>query len=336
MKKIKIPVIILCIALVLGIFFKGYNDWGWKYRISGSSTKTVEIMGTFLTITIYGDRSQELADYLVKTAFEQERMFSLTIPDSELNTLNKTASNAPVEVSRDLFDCIEKSIYWCEKSNGALDISMGNLIDLWGIGSDNEKVPNSAKISQNLGVSYKDIQINAENRTVFFTNSAIKINLGAVAKGYISQNLYNILHKSDIFSGIINLGGNVAIYGKNPENGLFAGKWKVGITDPKEPTSVCKIVELSDRFVITSGDYERYFEENGVKYHHILDKNTGYPANSGLSSVTIIGKYGADCDALSTACFVLGLEKGMELLQSTGYSGIFITSEGEKIQCGNV
>lgn len=292
--------IYICMGLIVGILLMFIYNPGVK-----EFTKTSAVMGTFLTVTSY---SKDITEELTEEAKRLEKIFSLSIPDSELNYINENAANGFVEVSNELYECTKIALEWCEKSNGALDISIGKLIDLWGIGTENARVPDDSEIEKLKNVSYKDIILNEKERTIFFKNDNVKLNLGAVAKGYACDMMAKQTNGFFYtYSALINLGGNICCCNPYPRGNY----WKIGITDPFNSLEVIMIKEIQNEFqsiksVVTSGDYERYFEENGIRYHHIIDPKTGYPARSGLKSVTVIGDNSAICDALSTAIFISG------------------------------
>jgi len=177
-------------------------------------------------------------------------------------------------------------------------------------------------------VDYNDLEL-MENNYVYLKREGMKLDLGGVAKGYAADEVKKILKENGVESAIIDLGGNIYVVGDKGEG----NPWRIGITNPFEPTGrFTGLLELIDSSVITSGDYERYFIYEGKKYHHILDSKTGYPSDSGIRGVSIVSEKGIDGDALSTTLFVLGLDKGLELVDKLeGIEAIFITSDKEVI-----
>lgn len=319
MKKI-ISFILILIVLLIGCSNKEKDNNNIQY------SKTEEIIGTVISGTIYGENSKEALCEAFERAEYIEKIMSVKIQDSEISNLNNTAFNNEVKVSNELFYVLEKAMYYSKLTEGAFDFTIGGLIDLWAIGTENAKVPKHEEIINLLELdNYKNIQINSENKTVKFLKDTVKIDLGAIAKGYVADEMKKVIcEKYNIHSGILNLGGNVIAIGKKNNNSL----WKVGICNPINNSYVIATLESSDETVVTSGNYERYFIENGMKYHHILDPNTGYPANSGLISTTIVTESSIDADALSTATYVLGLDKSKELVESIdNVEGVFITED---------
>ena len=252
---------------------------------------------------------------------------SVNIANSELNYLNNNAYNNPIKVSDELFYVIDKGIYYCKLTDGAIDITIGNLIDKWAIGTDNPKIVSAEECESEINLkNYNNVELNPDEKTIKFLSDKIKINLGAIAKGYIADEMKRILTEEyNIKSGILNLGGNVLTIGTK-ENGE---EYNVGICNPKDTSDVIESIKVSDKTVVTSGNYERYFiGEDGKRYHHILDPSTGYPAEKGYISTTIIADNSIDADALSTATYVLGESKAKELIEKLdGIEAIFITDD---------
>jgi thiamine biosynthesis lipoprotein len=225
-----------------------------------------------------------------------------------------------------MLDVLEKALYYSDLTDGALDCTIGDLIDLWGIGTEYAHVPDNTEIQNILRQnSYTMVVLDTDIPTVRFTQPEVTLHFGAIAKGYIADEMKSVLENYGIESGCLSLGGNVLTIGAKP-----SGKpWTVGITDPLSPENITATLQVTDLSVVTSGNYERYFYEDGVRYHHILDPDTGYPAENGLISATIIGSSSVDCDALSTAVYVLGSEKGMALIESLeDVEAVLITDDG--------
>lgn len=289
-----------------------------------------EHFGTILTITLYGNDEKTL-NQLIQNSFKEcarmEQIFSAKLPDSELSRVNDTAYQGEIEVSAELANVLDAAFYYNELSQGALDVSVGKLIDLWGIGTENERIPEKEEIEAYAGMkgcSY--IEWNQENRRLRYKDKRIRIDLGAIAKGYAAQRMKQmLLEQNSNIRGIIDFGGNIVAIGEKEDGGT----WNIGITNPYSPGDVYASVSVKDKCIVTSGNYERYFEREGIRYHHILDPKTGYPAQNGVISATIIGADSMQCDALSTAGFILGKEKAIQLIESIeGVEAIFIDEAG--------
>lgn len=253
-------------------------------------------------------------------------MFSTTNTDSELYKLNH-ANGQPLTVSSETANLIQEGIHYSELSGGAFDLTIEPVSALWDFKADKPTVPSSDAIAQ--AVSHVDYtKVDIQDNTITLEDPEAGIDLGAIAKGYIADQVKTYLKKQGIKHAIINLGGNVDVIGTKPDG----SKYNIGIQKPfDESGEAITSVQLKDQTVVTSGIYERYFKKNGKLYHHILDPRTGYPCENNLYSVSIITDSSTKADALSTTCFLLGYEKGMELIQSMdGVEAIFITDD-EKV-----
>ncbi len=252
--------------------------------------QTTFAMDTVMDFTVYDG---EIAP-LVEAVNEYDALFSPTREDSDLNAVNNGATSESETFSK----VLNAALSYKEKTDGAFDPTLGDLIDLWNKG----KIPTDSEIAEALTGS--------------------KLNLSAIAKGALSDELVARLNRSSSSSAIISLGGNIIAFGSKPDG----SPWVVGIRDPEgDSNSYLATVGVTDKFVVSSGDYERYFEENGVRYHHILDAKTGFPASNGLRGVTIISDNGALADAYSTALFVMGYDRALEFWrESDDFEAIFV------------
>ena len=313
-----------CMALVLGILCVGSlcacSLSGRGITVSSNSTA----FGTVLSLTVTGptraDADETVSRLLAETA-RLERIFSYSDPDSELSRLNRTAQEGSVQVSEELFMVIERSLSVCERSGGALDIALGDLIELWHVETNEGEIPSVDEMMQNGRPSFRDIELSAEDRSVRYRKAGLKIHLGAVAKGYLCEVLRDLM-KDRNCTGILNLGGSIQTVGLRTDG----DRWRIGVADPDHPETSLTRFRIGEASVATSGSYQRYFEVDGVRYHHILDPKTGCPAQSGLASVTVTGPDGLLCDALSTACFVLGEDGAKDLMEFYPDYGILLIS----------
>ena len=207
-------------------------------------------------------------------------------------------------------------------SGGAFDLTVGRLSSLWDFDDDIKKVPSEAEIKKELStVDYEKIAINGANVAI---GKGQTLDLGAVGKGAACDAAKAYLQKSGVKGAVVSVGGSILAFGKRNKIG---DKWRIAVRHPREENAYIGVINLSEGFVSTSGDYEKYFEKDGKRYHHILDANTGYPSDSGLSSVTVVCDSGTLSDALSTACFILGEEKSKELLDEYSAAAIFIDKD---------
>ncbi|NFM47625.1 FAD:protein FMN transferase [Clostridium botulinum] len=318
--KIKyVTILLLCICLPL--VFVGCNS-----KSEEPVSRETYLMGTIINIKAYGKNADKAVQSSVDKISDIENKMSLNISTSEVNKINKNAGIAPVKVSKNTFDVVKASLIYSEKSKGSFDITVEPLVSLWGIGTDKARIPSKDEINNALKlINYKDVVINEKESTVMLKRKGQAIDLGAIAKGYTADELKKILLNYNVSSAFLSLGGNVYVLGNKPDKTL----WKIGVQNPLEPRGdYLGIVSVSDKSVVTSGNYERFFERNGKRYHHIFDTKTGYPAEKGLISVSIISDKSIDGDALSTSVYTLGLDEGKKLIESLkGVEAIFVTND---------
>lgn len=292
------------------------------------------VMDTVLQETIYGSRdlTGDIQPLLEK--LEKEKL-SWREADSEAAQINSRCQNGEtVTMSEDFYRWVEVSLDLAEKSGGAFDPTIGNLTRLWNIEGENPVVPPQAEIDEVLShVGYENISIEEKDKTISMAEDCT-LDLGAVGKGIACDVVRDYLRGQEEVSGaVIAVGGSILTWGSKPDG----SDWSVAIQDPEgEDGSYMGVLQLAGTACVsTSGDYEKYFEQDGKRYHHILDPADGYPSESGLSSVTVVcpdaGEWkeyaGLLSDGLSTACFVLGEERGRELLEQYGMEGVFIDKE---------
>ena len=277
-------------------------------------------MDTVMDFTIYGESG--LIDQSESLIASLESLVSVTDTGSELYAINQTGSGTLTGKASSL---MEQALELCRRTGGALDISVYPIVRAWGFTTGSYQVPDEAEIQALLPlVDYRKIQYDAATGTVTLPEG-MEIDLGSVAKGYAGQLAAQMLRNSGVESALLNLGGNVQTVGAKPDG----SPWQIGIKDPKGEDAMM-VLSIADQAVVTSGGYERYFEQDGQTYWHIMDPFTGHPADSGLISVTIVGDEGVVCDGLSTALFVMGLEKAADLwAQSGDFEAVFVTASGE-------
>ncbi|MDP4094146.1 MAG: FAD:protein FMN transferase [Bacillota bacterium] len=318
MKKIVFAVLLVC---TVGIVV---------YLCSAKSDKPVEqqgfYMGTIISERVSGHNAKKAADQAMEEIKRLEGLMTINANDSEIDKLNAAAGKNPVKLSKESMYVLKTALKYAGLSNGAFDVTVGPLVKTWGVFTDHPRVPAQNEINNLLKlVNYRDVQIDQTNGTAALRNPGQIVDLGGIAKGYAGDAVIDIYKKNGIKSAYIDLGGNVVVLGSKPDG----SPWRVGIQNPRAPTGkYIGILNVTNKAVVTSGDYERYFEMDGKRYHHILDPHTGYPSNSGLISTTIITDSSTEADALSTATFVLGLEKGKKLVESLkGVEAVFITAD---------
>lgn len=285
-------------------------------------TKSSIKLNTAITITLYDSDDMSIIDACFDLCDDYEELLSRTIPTSEISKLNK-AGTVPFQLSEATVDLIKIALDYAEISKGYFDITVEPLSSLWNFGTATKK-PNQEAIS--TAVSYVDYKnVTLKDQTLTFKEESMGIDLGAIAKGYIADRIKDLLLEKGVKSAMINLGGNVLCVGNKPDGSPF----NIGIQKPfADRQETIAIMQLSDVSIVSSGIYERYFIEDGVTYHHLLNPKTGYPFDNDLISVTIISPLSVDGDALSTSVFALGLDEGMKLIDSLKDTyAVFITKD---------
>lgn len=300
-----------------------------KIKLVKEYTRDVFAMDTYMTLKVYSDDGKKAENALDESVSEIEKLddlFSVGNEQSEVSILNESGSEF---VSEDFINVIKRAKEISEDTDGAFDITIFPLMEEWGFVNKNFKVLGDNEIKELLEhVNYKKVDIDESEDFVSIDENS-KIDLGGIVKGYASDMVMDIIKKNNIDNAVVSLGGNVACIGKNKDDKL----WKVAIKDPDNEDDYLGSVEVSNKSVITSGGYERFFEKDGKKYHHILDPKTGKPSDSGVSSVTIISEDGLLADALSTSLFVMGKEKAEKYWRkhSDEFDYILKTDSGEVI-----
>lgn len=285
-------------------------------------------MGTFITQKVYGKNGELAIKQAVERIRSLEGLLTFNAPGGDINKLNESAGKVPVELDPITIEVIKKAQEVSVWSNGVFDVTIGPLVKSWGIGSKTQRIPSTEEIHNLLPlINYKDIEIGVH--TVFLKKPGQMIDLGGIAKGYAGDKVIEIYKAHGIQSAFVNLGGNVITLGSKPDG----SPWVVGVANPRPGEGLNSpreigAVSVVDKAVVTAGDGERFFVQDGKRYHHILNPHTGYPAQSDLLSVTLITDSSLDADAFDTAVFILGLEKGFDLVEKhDGIEAIFITTD---------
>ncbi len=283
-------------------------------------------LGTVNTVKIQGAKAEKLIQGCFDILDSVEKKMSPQRTDSEISNINANAGIKPVKVTPETFTVIEKGLETASLGDGFLDITIGPVVSLWGIGTESAHVPGNAELKRALSmVDYRKVVLNEEQQTVYLEKPGMGLDLGAIAKGWAADRIHDYLVSHGVERGIINLGGNVLVIGRKNERDL----WRVGVQNPEDSRGrYIGILEADDTAVVTSGKYERYFVENGHRYHHIFNPFTGYPVENDLISVTIVAKESVTADAFSTLVFALGREKGMALVEEVPFvDTIIVTKE---------
>ena len=296
-----------------------------------NSSQDFFAMDTFMNISVWSSSKSDADTILSNTqkkVNELSNRLSRQISSSSIAKLN-SANGEPVTLDDDAYNALKQAVELAKFTNGAFDPTTAVLSDLWGIGTDSPSVPNDEQINETLThVGYENI-VFLEDNQVKLLNGA-QVDLGGIGKGYVTD-----LVTKDISTPILaSLGGNIGAYGENPnsDNGL----WSIGLADPDNNSSYIASIKIKDLSIVTSGDYERYFEQDGVRYHHIFDPKTGYPAQNELRAVTVIDRNSTRADALTTALFVMGLDEGIKFCKDNDINAVFITKEHKIYTVGSI
>ena len=318
--------------------------WAAALLLTGCGRKTEEAsaqvfaMDTVMELTAYGDGAEKAVTAAEKEINELESKLSRTREDSLVSILNRDGSIR--HLAPDYWHLIAKAKEYRDATGGAFDITIAPVMDAWGFTGDSFRVPEQSELDALLKkVNSDEIRMVASPSDSVTLGEGQTIDLGGIAKGYTSDLVEAVFRTQGIESGKISLGGNVFVLGTKPDGSA----WRVGIKDPRNENGLAVILPLRDAYAITSGGYERYFEENGKIYHHIIDPATGCPADSGLLSVTVVADAnrsdsaeagnGAMCDAFSTALFVMGEEQALDFWRSSDYSFdlVMVTTDGRVV-----
>ena len=311
------------IALLLSLLLALSPVAGCRAQ-AASVSRTDYLLDTVVTLTLYGATEADL-----DAAFSQIRrlsdLFDAYDPFSELGWLQAAAGQKPVAVSPDTMELLTFAREMYEKTGGYLDVTVGPLIDLWDIRNGGH-YPTREELSAVLGLlGMDDLILDEVNGTAYLARPGMRLDLGALAKGYIADKVKALLLERGVTSGVIDLGRNILLIGEKPGNAPFS----IGIQSPDDAGTMLRVLSLRDKSLVTSGTYERYFEREGRRYHHVLDPFTGFPADRGLAAVTILSGSSLLGDALSTACLLLGVEKGRALVDSLPEAeALFVKTDG--------
>lgn len=312
--------------LLAGVLAAGavLTGCGGEQKVSSQSSQ-VFAMDTVMLLTVYGDQAQQGLDQAEQTIQKLEKLWSATDENSEIWALNHSGGNW-VELSEDTQEILSRGLELCALTDGALDLTAYSAVQAWGFPTGAYRVPDEAELEQLVGtIDYTQVELDDNQARL---PEDMSLDLGAVAKGRLGEVLSQDLKELGVTSALLELGGNIQTVGTKPDG----SRWRVGIQDPNsQEGGYLAIVEVADQAVVTSGDYQRYFEQDGQTYCHIMDPATAAPADSGVDSVSIVGSDGTVCDALSTALFVMGEEKGAQFWKDhpeLDFEAIFVSQDG--------
>lgn len=286
---------------------------------------TTFAMDTVMMFTVYHEDGEEILIDAEQEIRRLEHLFSVTMEGSEIFELNRKAGEKAVAVSGDTMELLSLGKAIGEETGGCFNIAISPIVKAWGFTEEEKHVPPQEEIDRLLPLAdTEDILLDAENGTAFLQKKGMAVDLGGIAKGYAADKAAELLRAEGVASGFFSLGGNLVGIGRKPDGTA----WKAAVANPLDAEDYVGMVEFSDCAVVTSGGYQRYFEENGKRYHHIIDPATGFPAENGLLAVVIVCENAARADAFSTALFVMGLDDAAAFWRERNdFEAIFITND---------
>jgi thiamine biosynthesis lipoprotein len=310
------PAKVLLFLCLWGILLPAGADW---YH------EEAAVMGTAITVELWCEepvRCKLLSDAVMQEMHRIDALMSTYKPESELSRVNARAAQEPVRVSRELLQLVTRALEFSTLTQGAFDITYASVGQYYDYRQGRK--PTQEQLARSLpAIDYHHVRVDPENGSIAFTRPGVRIDLGGIAKGYAVDRSIAILQQAGIDRALVSAGGDTRVIGER-----WGRAWNVGIRDPRDREGVVAMIPLQDLAISTSGDYERYFEEDGVRYHHILNPGTGKSTHA-IHSATVIGANATTTDALSTSIFVLGAGKGLQLVDSLpDIEAVIIDSEG--------
>lgn len=292
--------------------------------------RSIKLMGSRFDITVVA-KDSTIANSYIEDAISEitriEKLISSWDTESQTSLINKNAGINPVKVDRELFDLIERALQISKITDGAFDISFASVDKIWRFDGSMTQKPTEEEITNSVAkIGYQNIVMDKENQTVFLKLTGMKIGFGAIGKGYAADKVRTMLKENGVAAGIINASGDLTAWGHQPDG----SDWMIGITNPLNKNKVFSWFPIVDAAVATSGNYEKFVEFDGVKYSHIIDPRTGYPA-TGLVSVTIFANSAELCDALATSIFITGPETGINIIDQIKGVECIVVDDNNKI-----
>ncbi|MGM0548459.1 MAG: FAD:protein FMN transferase [Bacillota bacterium] len=315
----KKKILLFSILIMMILFLTACNNQSELKKVEDNAF----LMDTLVKVRAHGNGAEKAVKESIDQIEAIENLMSKTVTKSDVYKLNHNPKKEII-IAPETMVVLKKAKKYANLTAGDFDPTLGALVNLWGIGTKNPTVPQPSAIEKALkNTGYQYLELNEESAKL--TQAKVKIDLGGIVKGYAADSVLKIMKKNEVKHAFVNLGGNVLVIGDKVDGSA----WKIGIQDPRKGRgSVMAIVAAKDMTIVTSGNYERYFEENGKLYHHIIDPKTGYPAQNNLLSVSIISSSSFDADALSTSIYVMGLKKGMKFIETIDeVEAMFITKE---------
>ena len=280
---------------------------------------------TQCTVTLYDHADPAILDEAFKRLDELNARLSVNVPGSQLDAVSDAAGRAPVHVSEDVFFVVAKGIRLAEISGGLFDPTVGPLMQAWKMNTEDGRVPSPAALARARAlVNWRDVVMDEKARTIFMKRAGMRLDAGALLKGYAADEIVRILSARGVRSAIVDLGGDIYAFGARPEG----GPWRIGIQNPDAARGdALGVVKVIGKSVVSSGSYEHFFVQNGKRYHHIMDTRTGFPVDNGLDQVTVISESSIDADGIGLTLFCLGRVRGLALAASLGVEAIMVGTD---------
>lgn len=284
-------------------------------------------LDTIIQITVYRAGDRQAMEGAMDLCEQYDDLLSKTKENSDIYRINHAQGQA-VEIQQQTAEVIEKALEYGKLSMGCFDITIGAVNDLWNFKAEIPSLPDEQQLQQEVQmVDYRKVELTEENGKYYCRiPDGMQLDLGGIAKGYIGDRMSDYMREQGVENALLDLGGNIVTIGDK-----YGKKYEIAVRSPFQEDQVVAVMKVESTNVVTSGTYERYIEVDGKKYHHILDPHTGYPAETGIASVTIISDEGATADALSTACFVMGEQDGLALVESIPDAQCIFVMEGGEI-----
>lgn len=277
-----------------------------------------------VVVSASGGRADRAAEAAMAEIGRLEALWHPARPESDVARVNAAAGREPVKVAPETLELASLALDVAEAADGAFDPTIGPLVEAWGFGAQGRVPTEAERAAAQALVDWRSLIVDAEASTLFLTRPGMRLELGAIAKGYAARLVRELLEREAVEAGLVQLGGSVALLGDRPGG----GPWQIAVQHPRRANGYLATMTLDEGFVDTAGDYQRYFEQDGVRYHHILNPATGEPAR-GVASVTVLAQRGEWADAYATAAFVLGMERGYQFLVDHGVEALLVTDTGE-------
>ena len=331
-RRMKRWILILAVLSVLCVAVAAWILSG-NGPFAGTFESTGYVMGSYMQQTVYGRNGEAAAADALTRAAETEALISWRVEDSDVQKLNAAAGKSAVSVDDRTLSILSAALDVAARSGGAFDPTILPISSLWNFDGDTPTLPSEAQIAEFLPyVDYTGLELTES--AAFLHNAGSAVDLGAAGKGAACDDALAAYAEHDITGAVVAVGGSIGLYGKKPDG----SRWLISVRDPagEDLSASLGVIETDAVCLSTSGSYEKNFTQDGVTYHHLLDPETGYPAQSGLLSVTVLHESGLMADLLSTACFILGVEEGCALLETYGAAGIFVSEDNVVTVYGDV